>query len=90
MELGKDHEWKIFSILSGCWQYISDRKDLVHRVHLFSHRPQEIGRAWVWSALEKIARYENIENHSSDFQNGLAFLGDLEKQVYSSVLRSMV
>ncbi len=44
-----------------------------------AHRPQEIGRTWLWGKLEKIARFEKLENLSSIFQNGLAFLGRIGK-----------
>ncbi len=44
-----------------------------------SHRPREIGRAWLWGELEKIARFKILENSSLYFQNDLAFLGRIGK-----------
>jgi hypothetical protein len=38
-----------------------------------------IGQTWQWGKLEKIARFEILENFSSVFQNGLAFLGQIGK-----------
>jgi hypothetical protein len=34
---------------------------------------------WLWGKLEKILCFEKLENLSSDFQNGLAFLGRIRK-----------
>ncbi len=43
------------------------------------HRPREIGQTWLWGELKKLARFEKLENLSSVFQNGLAFLGQIGK-----------
>jgi hypothetical protein len=43
------------------------------------HRPREIGRTWLCEALEKIARFEKLENLSSVIQNSLAFLERIRK-----------
>ncbi len=53
------------------------------------HRPREIGQTWLWGELEKIARFEKLENLSSVFQNGLAFLGRIGKASLSKFLRPM-
>ncbi len=44
-----------------------------------SHRPQEIGPTWLLGVLEKIARFEKLENSSIVLQNNLAFMGRIEK-----------
>jgi hypothetical protein len=46
---------------------------------MMSHRPREIGQTWLWRKLEKIAPFEKLENLSSIFQNGLAFMGRIGK-----------
>jgi hypothetical protein len=43
------------------------------------HGPLEIGQTWLWGELEKIGRFEKLENLSSVFQKGLAFLGQIGK-----------
>jgi hypothetical protein len=46
---------------------------------LSHHRPREIGRAWLWAELEKIARFKRLENSSLYFQNNPAFPGRIGK-----------